>query len=48
VKHGQNTPIKFVNFKRKPVPGDQYCLYDLMKIDEDIKEIEGDYFTISV
>ncbi len=46
-KHGHNTPIKFVNCKRKPVPGDQYRPYDLVKIDEEVKELDGDYFTIS-
>jgi dynein heavy chain len=47
-KHGSNTPIKFVNCKRKPVPGDQFRPYDLVKVDEDDeKALEGEYFTIS-
>ena len=45
-KHGHNTPIKFVNCKRKPVPGDQFRPYDLVKIDDD-KALEQEYFTIS-
>jgi len=47
-KHGSNTPIKFVNCKRKPVPGDQFRPYDLVKVDEDDeKALENEYFTIS-
>lgn len=50
-KHGHNTPIKFVNCKRKPVPGDQFRPYDLIKIDPDDeqakKALESEYFTIS-
>lgn len=50
-KHGPNTPIKFVNCKRKPVPGDQFRPYDLVKVDPDDekakKALESEYFTIS-
>lgn len=47
-KHGSNTPIKFVNCKRKPVPGDQFRPYDLVRVDEDDdKALEKEYFTIS-
>jgi len=46
-KHGHNTPIKFVNCKRKEVSGDQFRPYDLVKIDGDEKALEGEYFTIS-
>lgn len=46
-KHGHNTPIKFVNCKRKPVPGDQFRPYDLIIIGDDEKALEGEYFTIS-
>lgn len=47
-KHGSNTPIKFVNCKRRPVPGDQFRPYDLVKVDSsDEKALEGEYFTIS-
>lgn len=50
-KHGHNTPIKFVNCKRKPVPLDQFRPYDLVKIDPDDenakKALESEYFTIS-
>jgi dynein heavy chain, axonemal len=47
-KHGSGTPIKFVNCKRKPVPGDQFRPYDLVKIDaDDEKALETEYFTIS-
>jgi hypothetical protein len=45
-KHGHNTPIKFVNCKRKPVPGDQFRPYDLVKVDDE-KALENEYFTIS-
>jgi len=45
-KHGYNTPIKFVNCKRKPVPGDQFRPYDLVKVDDE-KALESEYFTIS-
>ena len=45
-KHGPNTPIKFVNCKRKPVPGDQFRPYDLVKLDDE-KALENEYFTIS-
>jgi dynein heavy chain len=45
-KHGHNTPIKFVNCKRKPVPGDQFRPYDLVKVEDD-KALENEYFTIS-
>jgi dynein heavy chain len=45
-KHGANTPIKFVNCKRKPVPGDQFRPYDLVKVDDE-KALESEYFTIS-
>jgi len=45
-KHGHNTPIKFVNCKRKPVPGDQFRPYDLIKVEDD-KALESEYFTIS-
>ena len=46
-KHGHNTPIKFVNCKRKPVSGDQFRPYDLVIIGDDEKALEGEYFTIS-
>ena len=46
-KHGHNTPIKFVNCKRKPVPGDQFRPYDLVITGDDEKALEGEYFTIS-
>lgn len=47
-KHGSNTPIKFVNCRRRPVPGDQFRPYDLVKVDAaDEKALEGEYFTIS-
>jgi dynein heavy chain len=45
-KFGFDTPIKFVNCKRKPVPGDQFRPYDLVKV-EDEKALESEYFTIS-
>lgn len=45
-KHGHNTPIKFINCKRKPVPADQFRPYDLVKI-EDEKALENEYFTVS-
>lgn len=45
-KHGHNTPIKFVNCIRKPVPGDQFRPYDLIKVEDD-KALEVEYFTIS-
>lgn len=47
-KHGSNTPIKFVNCKRRPLPGDQFRPYDLVKVDAtDEKALDGEYFTIS-
>lgn len=40
-----------MNCKRKPVPGDQFRPYDLIKIDPDDeqakKALESEYFTIS-
>lgn len=45
-KHGHSTPIKFVNCKRRPVPGDQFRPYDLVKVDDE-KALENEYFTVS-
>jgi dynein heavy chain len=49
-KYGQSTPIKFVKCRRKPVPGDQFRPYDLIKVEDDDdnpKSQEDEYFTIS-
>lgn len=45
-KHGNNTPIKFLNCNRKPIPSDQYRPYDLVTVKDD-KALENEYFTVS-
>ena len=45
-KHGNNTPIKFLNCNRKPVPADQFRPYDLITI-RDEKALDNEYFTVS-
>jgi dynein heavy chain len=45
-KHGNATPIKFLNANRRPVAPDQFRPYDLEVI-HDKKKLLGEYFTIS-
>ena len=45
-KHGNNTPIKFLNCNRKPVSPDQYRPFDLVTV-RDEKALNPEYFTIS-
>jgi len=45
-KHGNSTPIKFLNCNRKPLPADQFRPYDLI-IELDEKKLTPEYFTIS-
>ena len=45
-KHGNNTPIKFLNCNRKPVMPDQFRPYDLITV-KDEKELYDEYFTVS-
>jgi hypothetical protein len=45
-KHGNNTPIKFLNCNRKPVPPDLFRPYDLNVV-KDEKALQDEYFTIS-
>jgi len=45
-KYGSNTPIKFLNCNRKPVPPDLFRPYDLITV-RDEKNLNDEYFTIS-
>lgn len=45
-KHGNATPIKFLNCNRTPISPDMFRPYDLVTV-RDEKALNDEYFTIS-